>query len=325
MLFLWGYMVENGNKFKNEFLRFLQEHNFSYTERDSRVFLFEEQSVAIVLIYLSDFEDLSKNKFLSATEPGCDYEVRDLLYLYEDRWFFNKEFVKKRVLARLGSFVSIFARKCRIIDDAAIKADSRKNLLVKQFLKENHTYGDARCKYRYALEYEGRIVAVATFSAPRPMPRGVDRVIVYDSYEWVRYASLSDCRVVGGMGRLLKAFLKDLQRRSHDDPQSSSLNNLKHSSRRPVEIMTYADLEWSCGDVYSKLGFELVCRREPVEFLVNTDTFERIASNKFSGVNSISGQKLSLEENLSGNGTNHNFITIRNMGSGKYLYQQPAI
>lgn len=325
MLLLWSYMVENGNKFKKEFLQFLQEYNFSYTERDGRVFLFEKQSVAIVLIYLSDFEDLSKNKSLLTSELGCDYGERELLYLYEDRWFFNKEFVKKRVLARLGSFVSIFARKCRIIDDAAIKADSRKNILVKQFLKENHTYGEARCKYRYVLEYEGRIVAVATFSAPRPMPRGIDKVIVYDSYEWVRYASLPDCRVVGGMGRLLKAFLKDLQRRSHDGRQDSSPDNLKNSSMRPVEIMTYADLEWSCGDVYSKLGFELVCRRESVEFLVNRDTFERIASNKFSGMNNISGQKLALEGNLSGNGVNHNFITIRNMGSGKYLYQQPAI
>ena len=78
---------------------------------------------------------------------------------------------------------------------------------------------------------EGALVAVAMFSAPRPMERGSK---VVQSYEWVRYASIGNYRVVGGMGKLMSFFIGKLS---------------------PDEIMSYADKDWSDGDVYKKLGF----------------------------------------------------------------------
>ena len=50
------------------------------------------------------------------------------------------------------------------------------------------------------------------------------------------------------MGRLLKAFIREVG---------------------PDDIMSYADLEWSEGNVYEELGFRLEGKKGPVVFLVD--------------------------------------------------------
>ena len=97
----------------------------------------------------------------------------------------------------------------------------------------------------------GTLVAVATFSNARKWVKG-DKTI--RSYEWTRYASLPNVRLSGGMGRMLKTFIKEVQ---------------------PDDIMSYADLEWSAGDVYTQLGFELEGVKDPVIFSVDTQTWQR--------------------------------------------------
>lgn len=86
------------------------------------------------------------------------------------------------------------------------------------------------------------MVAVATFSDGRLREDGTV------SYEWVRYACVRGVSVVGGMGRLLDAFVATV------------------GDGTPVEVMTYADLEWYDGASYRKLGFRPCGLREPVMF-----------------------------------------------------------
>ncbi len=283
-------LSESANLFRDEFVAFVTEKGYSWHELHPDVFLFPEHKVIICLVPLAvgkaggDFK-----KILSGYEEG-----NDILYLYEDRWFGRKESVQKRILARMGNFVSVFARKCKVIKDSDVKADSRIHKSISDFLVENHSYGDAKCKYRYALEYGGKIVAVATFSAPRPMPRLVQDNSggqIFDSYEWVRYASVPDVRVVGGMGRLFKAFLADAERMSRN-------------AQRPFEVMTYSDTEWSSGEVYEKLGFRLVQVRKPVGFYVDSKTYSRVAINKVSPQFECGDT----------------YVEVMNMGSRKYLY-----
>ena len=279
--------------FRDEFLKFLNENSFSYEERSFSCFYFSGQNLYIILMCL----------YPQAASSVADFPDADVIYLYEDRWFFNKELTKKRILSRLGVFKSVFARKCRVIYDMQVKADSRINRRISDFLSRYHSYGDAKCRYRYALEYEGEIVAVATFSAPRPMPRqmivpqpeashmaGEGASVVFDSYEWVRYASLPDVRVVGGMGRLFKAFVEDVG--GNGNPE------------RPFEVMSYSDTEWSSGDVYEKLGFRLVQERKPVEFYVDLKSYGRVAINKVSPHFECGDT----------------YVKICNKGSRKYLY-----
>ena len=151
-------------------------------------------------------------------------------------------------------FHSIFARNCEIrrIDKAQASA----------FLNAYHRYGDCAAAYRYGLFVsrspgvakvaaeggavggaEGRqtypigtLVAVASFSKARRWSKkgenGEQETIC--SYEWLRYASLPELRVLGGMGRILARFIEDFH---------------------PDDIMSYVPLRHFSGEVYESLGF----------------------------------------------------------------------
>lgn len=164
------------------------------------------------------------------------------------------------------TFTSIFARNCSV---RRIEAP-----VAKAFLEANHRYGWSRCKYCYGLFVErkgggvrdcsggegferGTLVGVATFSNARRWKKGLDAAgggngaLVIRSYEWVRYASLVGVRIQGGMGKLLKAFIQEVD---------------------PDDIMTYAPLpvgnggtpveNGDDGRAYTLLGFTLEDRKE---------------------------------------------------------------
>lgn len=175
------------------------------------------------------------------------------MILPEDRWRHSGDLFRKRLSAHLGIFQSVFARNCKVCRIPRPEADT--------FLKDVHSYGSARCRYAYGLFTEkdiqgfqaGSLIAAASFSNAR-------RILVGDrsaaSYEWIRYASLPGLRVSGGMGKILKAFLRDI---------------------RPGDVMSYADREWSEGGVYRRLGFVEEGLREPVLFSIDPVTWERKA------------------------------------------------
>lgn len=82
----------------------------------------------------------------------------------------------------------------------------------------------------------GTLVAVASFSKARRWSKkgenGEQETIC--SYEWLRYASLPELRVLGGMGRILARFIEDFH---------------------PDDIMSYVPLRHYSGEVYESLGF----------------------------------------------------------------------
>ena len=163
-------------------------------------------------------------------------------------------------------FHSVFARNCEI------RRIDRE--LAASFLNACHLYGDCAAAYRYGLfvsrspggvkgaaegcvpegaegdteggamgAAEGRqtypigtLVAVASFSKARRWSKkgenGEQEIIC--SYEWLRYASLPELRVLGGMGRILARFIEDFH---------------------PDDIMSYVPLRHFSGEVYESLGF----------------------------------------------------------------------
>ena len=82
----------------------------------------------------------------------------------------------------------------------------------------------------------GTLVAVASFSKARRWSKkgenGEQETIC--SYEWLRYASLPELRVLGGMGRILARFIEDFH---------------------PDDIMSYVPMRHFSGEVYESLGF----------------------------------------------------------------------
>lgn len=172
-----------------------------------------------------------------------EFPGKKVVIVPEDIWRSRPDMVRKRLLAHLGKFRPVFARKTTVrrVDRTTSSA----------FLSACHTYGDALARYRYGLFLGDEMVACASFSSPRTWnrPEGPHK-----SAEWVRYASLPDVRVIGGMGKILNHFIEEV---------------------RPDDVMSYADLEWTDGDVYRKLGFREELRRPPVSFIIDPETFLR--------------------------------------------------
>lgn len=218
------------------------------------------------------------------------------LIITEDRWRRQSEMIKARILAHLEIFNPVYARNCEIrrIDRS----------VAKEFLEANHSYGYATCKYCYGMFLKrhtghiaeglescgekadkvtypspGTLIAVATFSNSRKWIKGEHTI---RSYEWTRYASLPDVRLSGGMGRILKTFIKEI---------------------RPDDIMSYADLEWSTGDVYAQLGFTLEGQKDPVMFVIDTESWKRSPIKKGTQSEEPAMSKLKY---------------FRNFGSNKY-------
>lgn len=183
------------------------------------------------------------------------------IQLWEDVWRGKQAIVKSRIRALLGSYHSLPARVCQVrrIDKASTMG----------FLTENHLQGPLPGKYRYGLflperyfrllpehyPVSGRteiLVAVAVFSQPRTILRNNTP---HRSYELIRSAGKLGFVIQGGLDKLLRAFEKDHQ---------------------PDDIMTYADLDWSSGRTYRKLGFEALEVVSPNVFHLDPATGERI-------------------------------------------------
>ena len=45
---------------------------------------------------------------------------------------------------------------------------------------------------------------------------------------------------------------------------------------QPDDIMSYADLEWSSGEVYRSLGFTLEASKAPVTFIIDKTDWKRV-------------------------------------------------
>ncbi|WP_421828236.1 hypothetical protein [Larkinella sp.] len=179
-----------------------------------------------------------------------------LIHLWEDVWRQRPTIVLSRLRALVGLSERIPARltQVRRIDKPT----------AGRFLQENHLQVVTNAKYKYGLFLPARyyrvlsadfplqpanatelLVAVATFSHPRSITRNG---IAHRSVELVRFANHLNCTVVGGLDKLLKAFVTDV---------------------RPDDIMTYADRDWSNGRSYEKLGFSRLELTEPNHFWVS--------------------------------------------------------
>lgn len=228
-------------------------HNIIYTDKGSVIFP--------ITISADSIDEASEQS--ERLKDTLNLHIKNTgsypLIITEDRWHAQHEMMHTRLLAHLQIFTQLYARNCEVrkIDKPTAAG----------FLAANHSYGDASCRYRYGLYLKrhtghnadgdatikpGTLVAVATFSNARKWIKG-DKTI--KSYEWTRYASLPGVRLSGGMGKLLNAFIAEVA---------------------PDDIMTYADLEWSEGKVYEKLGFVLEGAKESVNFVID-DNWKRTA------------------------------------------------
>ena len=227
-----------------------------------------EEGLAVVMVPMDYFSEGGTVEDI--VRAGEVSGAGDLVFLYEDRWRGSGPLVRAMLRVRLGGGQRVFARNCTV---RRIDAET-----AAAFLERNHVYGAAKAPFRLGLfrkrstgrteapmDLTPQLVAVALFSEGRMMEDGALSCGPYLSYEWVRYASARDLRVTGGMGRLLEAFVEARR---------------QEGVAGPLEVMTYADLEWYDGRSYVRLGFEDCGYRPPVAFLCTVDGGMRVHEGK---------------------------------------------
>ncbi|MBB6501718.1 hypothetical protein [Pedobacter cryoconitis] len=253
-------------------------------------------SDSFLLMRFRENEQLFLHLITIDTQPGCretlqlqqDYlaEGKQLIQLWEDVWQNRTVQVLSRISALLGRNKRIHGRKTNILSITQPQAD--------QFLNQHHLQGSATSRYRYALLLNDQIVAVATFSGKRKMIR---KHPDYTSAELIRFATADGFTVQGGLSKLLQHFIKTLQ---------------------PDDVMTYADLDWSYGKGYTKLGFELVAQTPPAEIWLDTQKMIRYFPHRLPPELNLIVAELSAAERVGYLNSAH-YFSVFNMGNLKYI------
>lgn len=168
------------------------------------------------------------------------YHIDKLLYfknrgvrifnIWESDWINKKEIIESQIRNVLGKSLRIYAKQCKIEEIKDIK-------LAKNFLDSNHLQGFVKSNIKLGLYKEDELVSIMLFDkveGRKKMPS--------DEWNLSRFCNVLDISVVGGASKLLKHFTKKYL---------------------PKRIISYADRNWSTGNLYYKIGFELLYESGP--------------------------------------------------------------
>lgn len=207
------------------------------------------------------------------TKKMTDSSALPIIHLHQDVWRAKRNIVCNRLLMRLGRTNSrIFARKTtakRINTDVA-----------RSFLEEHHLWSATKAKHNYGLfDGEKELVAVATFSKGRTVLRGG---VPHQSHELLRFCSKQDGTVVGGITKLIKAFVRE---------------------QKPDDIVTVVDRDWGPGSGWHALGFEAVHAMPPLVMAVKDGERRHLVGagiQKYSDTKKTSAGRLGLTADVLG-------------------------
>jgi hypothetical protein len=227
-----------------------------------------------------------KKYHLIKTE-GCEKSGYQLLHIFEDEWNNNskKDIWKSIIKNKLKKNDNIIhGRNCEV---------KELNVSVcSNFLDINHLQGYAKAKFKYGLYYNDELLCVMTFSHSR-----FDQN--YD-YELIRFATKMNTTIVGGFGKLLAHFIRNVN---------------------PTNILSYCDRRYSSGTAYEKNGFKFIGNSDPNFYYFNKHKMIRhhnrgIDVKHFSNYN----PNLSEWENMQNNG----YDRIWDCGNKKFVWNSPT-
>jgi hypothetical protein len=162
-----------------------------------------------------------KNYHLDKTTYFEDKGIK-IIHIWEDEWVFKRIIMESQIINMLGGSKSIYARKC-IVKEVNIKE-------VRKFLDDNHIQGYVNSVEKIGLYFEDELVSIMTFDHSEGRKK-----MSYGGWNLSRFCNKTDFNVIGGASKLLSYFIK---------------------SYNPKRIVSYANRDWSVGDLYYKLGFK---------------------------------------------------------------------
>lgn len=210
------------------------------------------------------------------------------IHIWEDKWLNQKEIILSQLSSLAKNTETIFARNTVAKRITQPQANA--------FLNQHHLNGSPNARYKFGLfsKKTDSLVAVATFSAPRKFVRDDN---IYRSFELIRYGSQINTTITGGLSKLLKAFIEDVE---------------------PDDIMTYTDRDWWTGKSYMPLGFKKTELVAPITFWLKPTENVRYTKQQL-----LSFYKKELNkdkpDNLNYWFAQKGYIKIYNSGSNKFL------
>lgn len=241
------------SKPQEEIVDFIKQNYSGWIEINDRTIL-EGLELDIVLPDLGVAFEINGDYFHSSKFKSNTYHQNktnlveafgyQLCHISLSDWECKTDIIKSRIKSILGCLDKIYARKCIV----------RRIDFPKEFLNKNHLQGaGVPTKHNYGLFHKDELVAVMTFGKAR-----FGNEEQYD-YELYRYCSLLNISVTGGAGKLLKAFISEVN---------------------PKSVYTYAARDWSQGRLYEALGFTKVKYTEPGYYYIKNDV--KYSRHKFT-------------------------------------------
>ena len=226
--------------FEKNVVQLFQSHKIEFELNVIEHYLISEP-VSIIFI-----PDCSSEEFNPKAEITVNSKKN--IKIWEDEYIHHKAIIDSRILSIIGISHRIYAR------ETIIKTIAQTEL--EDFLVINHLNVPIKAKYRYGLYHQQKLVAIAAFSRSCPIQ---NNGITYKSHELIRYCSLLNVTIVGGLSKLIHHFEQE---------------------KKPEHLMTYVDREWSDGGTYKKLGFNIVDRTPPQNFWLSQGYYERVAEKR---------------------------------------------
>ncbi|KAL9179437.1 hypothetical protein ACHAXT_008727 [Thalassiosira profunda] len=207
--------------------------------------------------FTNAFFNYDPNNPQSNTKNASGRPLTSVVHLHQDVWRRSPEIVRSRLRSKTGMFQSrVYARK------TVAKRISKSQVVP--FLEKNHLWGATGAKYGYGLFLKptkngdaGQLIAVATFSSKRKVKRASRE---FHSFELLRFCTILDTTVVGGLTKLVAAFVQEMKK--------------KQSEGIVMDIITSIDRDFGSN---TWPNFEQMDLMDPIPMLVGSDGIRRHA------------------------------------------------
>lgn len=197
------------------------------------------------------------------------YKGINVLFFYENFILQKHALISSMVKAKLGIFEKIFYARKGKVAEIDYSSASK-------FFEENHISGSTQFSHPFGFFVEDELISVAAFAKPR----------YNKNYEWelIRFANKQNFSVIGFLGKAIGVL-------------------------KPKSLISYADLMYSNGSIYEKLGFKKLGITAPGYFytknrrkIFSRETFQKHKLREYVKTNKYDifffDENLTEEENM---------------------------
>ncbi len=230
-------------------------------------------------LYWHSEEFKDKNYHLDKTKYFMERGIR-IIHIWEDDWINKKRILESQISNWLGLTKNkIYARRCDIKE---IKQDK-----VSKFLNNNHIQGIDISNIKIGMFFDNELISVMTFNKLEGRKKMKD-----GCWNLSRFCNKLNFSIVGGSSKMLNFFIK------------------RYKTNR---IISYADRDWSTGNLYNKLGFSLLSESNP-DYKYVIDGNRKHKQNFKKSNLGIKGQKITESQFMRSKG----YYRIWDCGKIKY-------